>query len=64
MINRQECDGILHQANTFVRRSNEDERTGISSYGSRDGKPLWRSQADRPIDEQGHIIMDFPSMMQ
>ena len=31
MINRQECDGILHQANTFVRRSNEDERTGISS---------------------------------
>lgn len=46
MFNRQEYEGILYPENTFIRRSNEDERTGISSYGSRDGEPLRRAEAD------------------
>lgn len=46
MFNRQEYKGILCPENAFIRRSSEDERTGISSYGSRDGKPLRRAEAD------------------
>ena len=46
MGNRQEQRDNLHPENAFVRRSNEDERTGMSSYGSRDGKPLRRPETD------------------
>ena len=35
------------------------EKACFSDYGSRNGKQIWRVETDYPVDEDGHIIIDF-----
>ena len=35
------------------------EKACFSDYGSRNGKQIWRLKQIDPVDEDGHIIIDF-----
>ena len=39
------------------------EKACFSDYGSRNGKQIWRLKQIDPVDEDGHIIIDFQFMM-
>ena len=40
------------------------EKTSFSNYGSRNGKRYGGLKQIDPVDKEGHIIMDFPCLMQ
>lgn len=43
----------------LIRRYKEYEETCTCNYGSRNGKPLPMEKQVDPVDEYGHIIVDF-----